>query len=239
MLWRVAWRRVLPTPIALAGRREWIARRIARGGAGYYDWDIQLLPALVKPGDVCWDIGANAGAYTLPLARLARAVYAFEPVRHNRQILERALSLARISNVSVLPLALSDRRGAARMSVPVDGFYGGFMMAALDAEGDVEVEQTTIDQLIESGLPAPDFIKCDVEGAEGRVLDGARGLLVRRRPILLLETFEEAIFQRVRALGYQAHVYVGDLKMNVVTSRTEARNYIFLPESGAASASPG
>ena len=229
MLWRSALRRILPRSLALAARQEWIARRVASGRPGYHDWDVQLLPRLVKPGDVCWDIGANAGAYTLPMARLGARVYAFEPVPHSRRTLERAVRLACVSNVSVLPLALSDRHGPARMSVPVEGFYGGFYMAALDDGGEVEVEVTTIDRLVESGIPLPDFIKCDVEGAEGRVLDGAAGLLARHRPILLLETFEEEIFQRVRSLGYTAHVYVGHLELQPVTTRTQARNYIFLP----------
>ena len=36
-------------------------------------------------------------------------------------------------------------------------------------------------------MPEPDYIKIDVEGAEAKVLEGARNLLFRRHPTLFLE----------------------------------------------------
>jgi hypothetical protein len=45
----------------------------------------------------------------------------------------------------------------------------------------------------------PDFIKCDVEGAEGEVFQGARGLLERHRPRVLCEIHSENSRQLVLA----------------------------------------
>ena len=50
-----------------------------------------------------------------------------------------------------------------------------------------EVEAVTIDSLVESGFPVPDFIKIDIEGAESSALRGALNVLKTRRPTMLIE----------------------------------------------------
>jgi FkbM family methyltransferase len=228
---RRALRRVLPRPIALALRREWLAWRVA-SDAAFKEGEVQLLHQFVRPTDICWDIGANSGMYTLPLSRLAAQVIAFEPVRHSRQILERVKHRARLENVTIHDLALADREGAARMTVPTEGFYGGYYLAALADDGGEPVQVATVDGLIAGGLPEPDFIKCDVEGAESRVISGARDFLRRRRPIWLLETFEDGVLPVMQAYGYGAYVYWGPGRLERVQVRTpKSRNYLLLPEA--------
>jgi FkbM family methyltransferase len=228
MIARRILRALLPRPIALFARRHWLARRVA-AGTGNEERDVQLLPQLVRPTDVCWDIGANSGMYTIPLSRLCSKVFAFEPVPHNLDILRLATRIARAGNVVIRGLAISDANGQARMTVPVHGFYGGFYLAGLNAAGNLPVTTATIDSLIASGLPAPDFIKCDVEGAEDRVINGARALIAARHPIWLLETFDESVLTLMASLGYTARVYTEDSRLVAVTRRTDARNYIFTP----------
>ncbi len=228
MIWRRALRAVLPVPVALFARRHWLARRVATG-RGYHEWDVQLLPRIVKATDICWDIGANSGTYTVPLSRLCARVLAFEPVPHNLDILRLATRIARADNVEIRPLAISDRSGSATMAVPAEGFYGGYYLAALDEAGSVPVTTATIDALIEDGLPAPDFIKCDVEGAEDRVIAGARALIAARHPVWLLETFEDSMLPLMASLGYDAYVHTEDDRLVRVSQRTEQRNYLFLP----------
>jgi FkbM family methyltransferase len=229
MIARRALRRVIPTPIALAVRREWVARRVA-WDLEQLETDIALLPQYVRSTDVCWDIGASSGTYTVALSRLAARVLAFEPIPHSFDILERVTERAGLKNVSTARLAIADTNGPARMSVPSEGFYGGYYMAALDDRGTVPVTTASIDQLIALGWPEPDFIKCDVEGAEGRVLDGARSLIARRHPLWLLETFDDEMFPRARSLGYATYVNIGNGEMEPVQSRrVTERNYWLLP----------
>jgi len=230
---RRALRRVLPRPIALALRREWLAWRITSDTA-FKEGEVDLLQQFVRPTDICWDIGANSGMYTLPLSRLAARVIAFEPVPHSREILERVKHRARLDNVTIRDLALADRDGHALMTVPIEGFYGGFYLAALAEDGGEPVQVATIDGLIANGLPEPDFIKCDVEGAEARVISGARNLLNRRRPIWLLETFEDDVLPVMQGYGYGAYVYWGPGQLERVQVRTpRSRNYLLLPEAPA------
>jgi len=225
-------RAILPKGVALRLRQEWIARRVVNGRA-HIENEVKLLPQLVNRSSVCWDIGANVGMYTLALSPIARQVIAFEPVPHNLGTLRQAIRLAGLHNVDVHALALSDMTGIARFSVPVNqGFYGGYYIAAFHQEGELEVQTSTIDALIRGGLPAPDFIKCDVEGAETQVINGARELLSRARPIWLLETFDSSVLPLMESLGYAAHIRTPDNTLSPVSAvRDDYRNYIFLPAS--------
>lgn len=230
MIARRLLRRLLPQRLALRARREWLARQIAAGKGPHFEDDIPLLKTFVKPTDVCWDIGANAGTYTLHLSRLAAQVFAFEPVPHSFEILRDVTKLAQLTNVAPRSVALSDKVGRARMTIPVDGFYGGFYLAGFDAAGPLDVATSTVDALIAEGVPEPDFVKCDVEGAEDLVLDGAQAFLARRRPIWLLETFRDDIVSRMQSLGYIAHARDSRNRLVEVTSRVHERNYWFLPK---------
>jgi FkbM family methyltransferase len=162
------------------------------------------------------------------MAKLAREVVAFEPVPHNFSTLRQAVGLARLSNVRLETIAVSDAAGHARFSVPVDqGFYGGFYMAAFHDHGELEVETDTVDRLVTRGFPEPDFIKCDVEGAEIRVIEGAKAVIARRKPVWLLETFDAAVLHRMQSLGYAAHVRTSENALIVVDGLREGyRNYI-------------
>jgi FkbM family methyltransferase len=221
-------RRTLPKSLSLRLRREWLSRRIAAGKAHFED-DVPLLSLYVKPTDVSWDIGANSGTYTLHLSRLTSQVFAFEPIPHNVDILRDVVRRADLRNVTISRIALSDRVGHARMTVPVNGFYGGFYLAQLADHGELDVELSTVDTLIAAGVPEPDFIKCDVEGAELRVLAGARTLIARRHPVWLLETFENDAVDLLRSWGYSAFVRDEQNRLVEVKARVHERNYWFFP----------
>ena len=169
------------------------------------------------------------GLYTLHLSRLTSQVFAFEPISHNVDILRDVVRRADLRNVRISRIALSDRVGNARMTVPVNGFYGGFYLAQLAEDGELDVELSTVDTLISAGVPEPDFIKCDVEGAELRVLAGARTLIERRHPVWLLETFENDAVDLLRSWGYSAFVRDQQHRLVEVKARVHERNYWFFP----------
>ena len=57
-----------------------------------------------------------------------------------------------------------------------------------------------------SSHPSPDFLKCDVEGAEVEVFEGADRLLREKRPVLLVEMHSSEnhaqLRSKFRQLGY-------------------------------------
>ena len=152
---------------------------------------------ICQPGSVVFDIGANVGFHSLLLSKLAGdggLVYSFEPNSENCRLILLALEHNHISNITLVPVALSDQRGWAYFSSHI-GSNGGFVsqqFVALHGYGTV-VPTFKLDDL---SLPNVDVIKVDVEGAEYKVLKGGELLLSRSRPAIICE-FSMEMVQRV------------------------------------------
>ena len=168
---------------------KWITGSATHGcWLGTYERETQqAFRTLVREGDVVLDIGANVGFFTLLAARRTGpggSVYAFEPLPRNLAYLRRHLELNSVTNVEVLPVALSSSAGTARFGSAANPAMGG-----LAVEGELEVRTETLDELVASKrVRPPGFLKIDVEGAEYDVLMGAAATLTRHRPVLLLST---------------------------------------------------
>ncbi|HET8775924.1 MAG TPA: FkbM family methyltransferase [Thermoanaerobaculia bacterium] len=200
--------RVLSGP--LRGRR-WIAGAATHGcWLGTYERSVQrLFVEHVRPGGVVYDVGANAGFFTLLAAKLAGpsgAVYAFEPMERNLRYVREHLRLNRVENVHVLPVAVSDRTGPVRFAAAHNPAMGG-----LAANGEIEVQSTTLDALAPTIEP-PSFVKMDIEGAEHAALSGAMELLRRARPVILLSEHgweqHERCGRLLESLGYDLKLLV-------------------------------
>lgn len=149
---------------------------------------------ICSPGAVVFDIGANVGFHSLMLSELAGErghVYAFEPNSENCRLILMASEHNHISNITLLPIALSDQRGWAYFSSHI-GSNGGFVsqqFVTLHGHGTV-VPTFTLDEM---SLPNVDVIKIDVEGAEYKVLKGGEALLSHSRPAIICEFSMEMI----------------------------------------------
>ena len=87
---------------------------------GTPDWpSMQFLRRYLRPGDLCADIGANVGIYTLLLARHAGAahVHSFECLPANIPKLHANLRLNGCREVTVYDVALADRDGLVQLHV--------------------------------------------------------------------------------------------------------------------------
>ena len=164
----------------------------------------QFLNGLDLRGRVIYDIGAFQGILTLFFASRGKYVVAFEPSSKNRERLLENLELNNINNVKVRNTGLGSSRGNATLCIrPL--MPGGASIEANAAEGIrrfphvmEEISVTTLDEDIrESELPAPQFIKIDVEGLEGAVLRGALQTLAAQ-PALFLEMHGETMNEKRR-----------------------------------------
>jgi FkbM family methyltransferase len=174
---------------------------------GSYEHDKQLAFArLVPAGSVVYDIGANAGFYTLLGAVAAGPngrVIAFEPLPRNLAFLHAHVRLNALDNVTILDVAIADVAGRARFASGATAAMG-----ALSNTGELWVRTSTLDALVHSAvIPPPDVIKMDIEGGELRALQGARHVLARHSPTLLLATHEDGIHaacvELLFELGYE------------------------------------
>jgi FkbM family methyltransferase len=146
----------------------------------------------VSPGDTVYDIGANIGYVSLLLARQvgpSGSVFAFEPIPRNLATLRENIGNNSFSNIHVLDAAASDANGTTEIRMA-----GNLSMASLvwhrnDVLAEkISVKTVVIDELVHAGeLPAPRFVKIDVEGAEGLVVRGMQRTIAAARPVVFLE----------------------------------------------------
>jgi FkbM family methyltransferase len=122
------------------------------------------------------DVGANAGAFSLPILRAAGAgarALLVEPNPVMRARLGRNIAINGLEGVEVLPCAISDRDGSARLHFPRYGNLGqGRVDAAYGAHEDwIEVTLRRLPSCLrEAGIDQVDLLKVDVEGLEDRVI---------------------------------------------------------------------
>lgn len=158
--------------------------------------------ALIRPGDVVFDVGANEGYFTLLASDLvgsAGEVHAFEPVPPTFKKAEENLRQMQRSNNHRLNLfACSDEAGDVILHVPGEDF-GQASLRVQDAGSWRKVQNIETyssrairldDYINEHQISRMDFMKVDVEGAELHVLRGSQNLINRFHPLLFLEVCE-------------------------------------------------
>ena len=163
----------------------------------------------VRPGDKIYDIGGHVGYYTVLCATLAGEqgqVFVFEPRPVNIAYIRRHLQLNHIPNVELIEAAVSDEAGNARFDTG-----SGTGTGHLAADGTLSVRTLVLDQMIDGQrYPFPDFLKMDIEGGETRALNGARKVIGKARPRMLLATHDdethEFVVRFLEEFGYRYEV---------------------------------
>ena len=196
--------RILTGP--LAGKR-WVSTSHTHGcWLGTYERDLQeTLVSHLRAGDTFFDVGANVGFFTLlgsTLVGKTGSVVAFEPLPRNVALLRRHVAMNGLENVTVIAAAVADAPGSGFLSPSRSSAQG-----SLKKEG-IAVSVVAIDDLLSrGGLRRPTVLKIDVEGAESRVLAGARNLLEVFHPLLLLSTHgshqHATCWRYLQELGYE------------------------------------
>jgi len=190
-----------PNPIAdlcgpLAGQRmrvNWAAHKTYVFGT-HEPHIMQMMTDVVRPGWTAVDVGANIGYSTLLLASCVGPkgkVFAFEPLSQNFTMLEENISLNHHANIRAEHLALMERPGQVELRTATPGamsWTASTMTEAAQAVESQSVQAVALDGYVEQNAIAKiDFVKMDVEGAEGAVLAGMNAILRQHKPLLLIE----------------------------------------------------
>jgi FkbM family methyltransferase len=128
--------------------------------------------AVLTPGDLFVDVGANVGTYTIWASELGAEVIALEPAEDTFALLQENVALNGY-NVRMLQAAAGGSCGAAGFTRGQDA---GNM---LDPDGPVQTSMVTIDSVIGDRTVAG--MKIDVEGFEIEVLRGCVSALAQHR----------------------------------------------------------
>ena len=166
----------------------------------------EIVRRLIRPGDVCFDVGANFGWYTTVFEKYAGpqgAVHAFEPVPPTYAELERNYELmGRPANVRLNNLALGAENGEIAINLFENLSTGHASLSNQGREDAVvyRARMTTLDDyLAENRIGEVDFVKVDIEGAELMFLKGASRLFAQERPPIWLM---EMALQQTSNFGY-------------------------------------
>lgn len=174
--------------------------------------DLQHFLGYLRAGDVVFDVGANVGAYCVTAGRSqpSARVFAFEPIPLNVALIGTSLLANRIENVEVAKACVSDMPGEVEFTVSEDSAYSSMIDTHRKPEAArVRCQAITLDDFCKQrGLKSPDVMKIDVEGAELRVLQGARLMLSDRQSsprLILIELYD----QNLEAFGTSIAEIVG------------------------------
>lgn len=186
-----------------------------------------VLKPLIERSKYIVDVGANIGCHTVSYAKFNPdcKIWAFEPQSKLFDILCSNIELNEIkSQVTAFNVGLAEKPGTLnlctleQMYVPdKEGHNRG---GAQIGKGGESMEIITLDSL---DLPGLDFMKIDVEGAEGLVIQGASETLKKYKPMVFFEHNAVRInpedvglehvpspFEALTVLGYKDFRYIGD-----------------------------
>lgn len=160
----------------------------------------EKLAALAPPDGVIYDIGANIGLYSLVFAaNRRRQVFAFEPFDQALQYLRKNVAFNGLTNVNVCPVLLSDHLGTCNFTSDTVTLYTSHISA--DGEAGNEMPCSDLDSYMRRfGLPFPDVIKMDVEGADVAILNGMMNLLRQKKVKVFLEGGLRDATERITAM---------------------------------------
>lgn len=206
----------------LALANEDVGRQIVLFGSFEPD-ETHYFKTIIRPEDVCFDIGGNVGFFSMLMAKCASRgkVHVFEPIPLNAALIGANAALNHFGNLQINNVAVGSEKGSLPFSVSVDSAYSSLHPTdRIAEENTITVPVVTIDGYIaEQGIARVDIMKVDVEGAEDMVIRGAERLLsdpARRPRSVLLELFDInlkpfdsnvlAVVARMVEFGYAAKV---------------------------------
>lgn len=145
---------------------------------------VALLARLLAEGGTLLDVGAHIGLISIGVARSCPArCLAFEPAPDNHALLLRNLERQRLrERVEPFALALDAQSGVVQLALSADnsGDHRVLRHERARSERCVPVACARLDDLLVAReLAAPVVLKLDTQGAEARVLAGARATLAR------------------------------------------------------------
>ena len=211
----------------------------------YEPEETRVMDFLTDGAEQILDIGANIGWYSVWFAKRQKKaqIYSFEPMPINYRFLQKNIAANQVGGqVSSYNYGLSDASGTFDFySPPYGGVNASLRNVSQSKDVDIKVCLTlTLDQWVENQKVKPDFIKCDVEGAELLVFRGGRSTLAMHKPII----FSELLRKWAKPFGYHPNEmldffdglgYVcfsiglsGVSLITAVTDETIETNYVFL-----------
>ncbi|MFD3584895.1 FkbM family methyltransferase [Streptomyces sp. NPDC058683] len=182
------------------------------GTFGYEPGTLGTWSRLAARSATIADVGAHVGYFSMIAAHAnpKAKVHSFEPVDQIHSRLSVNVRSNGVQNVKLHQAGVSSKPGWADISVRFSGnlLSTGSTLEGVAADARLQhIQLVTLDEVFAD--TKLDLVKIDVEGHEMSVLHGARQVLKRDRPALVIEALVNAplddLFGEFEPLGYDAH----------------------------------
>lgn len=162
---------------------------------GNYEKEVvDIFYEYAKKSKIIYDIGANIGYYSLIASKALKhkgKVYAIEPLPSNIIYLKKNIEINKDSNIEILELAVSNRRGIFSFSNSNNNVANTLNLESpvFKENNCIQVKTITLDELVFSeNKEVPDLIKLDIEGSEFDALIGSEKILKNYHPVIFIST---------------------------------------------------
>ena len=212
-----------------------VSEALASGPASLNQDLVALMLEMVQPGDLVLDLGAHIGTFALPAAAAGCAVLAVEASSANAALLRASTSANRFRDLRVVTAAVGDRPGTVDFCSR--GPWGHVATAAVDLPRRPVLAVTVDELLTEMALPAPSFVKMDIEGSEVAALRGMRRLLEGddSPPVLyesnghtlaFFDSTPEQLHGELAGLGYTSYLVESDRLVRIDPGEMQAQTEV-------------
>ena len=212
---------------------------------GFHEFrELLFLHRFLQPSMVAIDVGANLGEYTLFMAkRLHKGkVISFEPVKETFSLLTENVNLNSFNNVELLPFGLGSKSEEIIIHEIDDSHEGLSTLYPGDRKiaRSFSIELRTFDDEFQSlKIASVDFIKLDIEGGELPALQGAKRMIEKFRPLIMIEindlTYKAAGYSSLdvlnffKEINYSAFGVSSDAQLEPCVQLPSFGNVIFKP----------
>ena len=153
-------------------------------------WEKKFIPIFKKyisKDSVVIDIGAFLGTHTIILSDIAKKVYAFEPQKLIGKCLQKTITENKLANVELYNIGLSNNKNTIRFFTNNDG-GATIHTKRIKYIDNYLIQVDLLDNIINEKI---DFIKIDAEGHEFNILEGAKKVITKYKPIIIIEVFKK------------------------------------------------
>ena len=214
--------------------------------------EILILEDLVSSNRASIDIGVYRGIYSYHLLKHSEFVYSFEA--NSLLISKLNKSFKNFNNIKIENFAISSSSGQTQLKIPFRDESADYDyeqkyqlgIASIHSENHlqelkyhtIDVQKITLDEYNFNHKIG--FIKIDVEGHEMEIIRGAKNLLDRDKPNLLIEIEErhtgilpQLAISEIKSCGYKCFIFNQKLELEEVNEKEDFKfnnnNFIFKP----------
>lgn len=195
---------------------------------------------MMSAGANVLDIGSNIGITTVHLAQKVKKVYSYEPVPPNFKTLENVVKSYKLKNVALFQIALGDENTMVEMVMPEVENVQMQGLSHVIHEDLTEFNEgkrfkaplKRLDDLDTFKDVKIDGIKLDVENFEYFALKGGEQLILRDKPVIYTELWENEnrykCFDLIKSWGYETKVLENGQLVKFKQGVHQNQNFFFV-----------